>query len=98
MIAFDKMRTLKFRCVVSTDLMSRGIDLPDVQIVINIDLPQTKHSGNWPELIHRIGRAGRFGSKALAINFVKKEDFQQSERLQQFENKSLDELTTLVKT
>lgn len=38
-LAFQKMRVLKLRCVVSTDLMSRGVDLPDVQVVINFDLP-----------------------------------------------------------
>ena len=96
MIAFDKMRTLKLRCVVSTDLMSRGVDLPDVQIVINLDLPQTKSSGNWPELVHRIGRAGRFGSEALAINFIQPEELESSAKLQQFQTKSLDELTNLV--
>ena len=98
MIAFDKMRTLKLRCVVSTDLMSRGVDLPDVQIVINIDLPQTKSSGNWPELVHRIGRAGRFGSEALAINFVKSDELKNSARLQEFEGKSLDYLSALVES
>ena len=39
MIAFEKMRVLKLRCIISTDLMSRGVDLPDVQIVVNLDLP-----------------------------------------------------------
>ena len=42
MIAFEKMRVLKLRCVISTDLMSRGVDLPDVQIVINLDLPSAR--------------------------------------------------------
>ena len=82
MIAFDKMRTLKLKCVVATDLISRGVDLPDVQVVINLVLPSTASRKKtnvlktntfewWHDLVHRIGRAGRFGqTKALAINLV----------------------------
>ena len=77
-LAFEKMRVLKLRCIVSTDLMSRGVDLPDVQVVINFDLPLGRGGGagagkvgvSWADLVHRIGRAGRFGSKAMAINFI----------------------------
>ena len=96
MIAFEKMRVLKLRCVISTDLMSRGVDLPDVQIVINLDLPMHRakdamggKGAGWPELVHRIGRAGRFGSKALAINFVGEEDLK-GENLTNFQQKSVD--------
>ena len=77
---------LKLRCIVSTDLMSRGVDLPDVQVVINFDLPtgsNKKHSGSsnskdisWADLVHRIGRSGRYGSKAMAINFVTDNDLE----------------------
>lgn len=78
------------RCIVSTDLMSRGVDLPDVQIVINFDLPATRinsagkngRAGScWADLVHRIGRAGRFGSKALAINFVSETDMESTSEL-----------------
>ena len=51
----------------------------------------------WPELVHRIGRAGRFGSKALAINFVSEEDLK-AENLANFQQKSVEELTEIVKT
>ena len=109
MMAFEKMRVLKLRCVISTDLMSRGVDLPDVQIVINLDLPQhrTKDqmgiSHGWPELVHRIGRAGRFGSPAMAINFVRKDDLKsqgghESMEIADFATKSVEELADLIKT
>ena len=104
MIAFEKMRVLKLRCVISTDLMSRGVDLPDVQIVINLDLPSARakdakggKGAGWPELVHRIGRAGRFGSKATAINFVDGEDLK-NEHISAFVQKSAEELTTVIKT
>ena len=95
------MRVLKLRCIVSTDLMSRGVDLPDVQVVINFDLPSMNRNNSrdagiaWPDLIHRIGRAGRFGSKAMAINFIS-EDISSDSRLSQFKEFTVDELASKV--
>jgi superfamily II DNA/RNA helicase len=63
------MRLLKIHCIVATDLIARGVDLPDVQLVINFDVPPLEQ-----ELIHRIGRAGRFGASGLALNFVSPDD------------------------
>ena len=48
-------------------MLSRGIDVQQVAIVINYDLPKEKES-----YMHRIGRSGRFGRKGIAINFVTK--------------------------
>ena len=59
------MRVLKLRCIIATDLISRGIDLPDVRVVVNIDTPLTE-----AELVHRVGRSGRFGGHGLAFNLV----------------------------
>ena len=96
---------LKLRCVVSTDLLSRGVDLPDVQVVINLDLPigrqgaspEVAKAHRWAELVHRIGRAGRFGSEALAINFVSEGDLRAfPEQLAQIPELSIEELTGLV--
>lgn len=50
------MRVLQIKLILSTDLLSRGIDLPDVRLVINMDMPI-----NESEYFHRIGRTGRFG-------------------------------------
>mmetsp|Transcript_13206 Transcript_13206/g.32945 ORF Transcript_13206/g.32945 Transcript_13206/m.32945 type:complete len:87 (+) Transcript_13206:1456-1716(+) len=50
--------------MVATDLFGRGIDIERVNIVINYDMPE----GPNPYL-HRVGRAGRFGTKGLAITF-----------------------------
>ena len=81
--------------------MSRGVDLPDVQVVINFDLPSMNRNNSrdagiaWPDLIHRIGRAGRFGSKAMAINFIS-EDISSDSRLSQFKEFTVDELASKV--
>ena len=61
----EEFRTGQSRVLISTDLLSRGIDVQQVSIVINFDVPN-----NIESYLHRIGRSGRFGSKGLAINFV----------------------------
>jgi len=53
------------RVLISTDLLARGIDVQQVSLVINYDLPQRVES-----YLHRIGRSGRYGRKGVAINFV----------------------------
>jgi len=57
------------RCLVSSDLFTRGIDIPSVNVVINFDFPQ--YSTTY---LHRIGRSGRFGHLGLAINFITDKD------------------------
>jgi superfamily II DNA/RNA helicase len=57
------------KCLISTDLLSRGIDIQQLSLVINYDLPR---SDNIQSYIHRIGRSGRYGKKGLAINLVTK--------------------------
>ncbi|EIJ87840.1 ATP-dependent RNA helicase DDX6/DHH1 [Nematocida parisii] len=57
------------RILVSTDLVTRGIDVPSVNVVINFDLPQSTES-----YLHRIGRSGRFGTEGTAVNMVTPED------------------------
>ena len=60
------------RYIVTTNLMARGIDVQSLGIVINLNLPEDKAS-----YLHRVGRAGRFGKKGLAINFITTEEDQQ---------------------
>lgn len=57
------------RILVATDLVGRGIDIERVNIVINYDMPDGADS-----YLHRVGRAGRFGTKGLAITFVASEE------------------------
>jgi ATP-dependent RNA helicase len=57
------------RVLISTDVWARGIDVQQVSLVINYDLPSNREN-----YIHRIGRSGRFGRKGVSINFVTSED------------------------
>jgi translation initiation factor 4A len=57
------------RILITTDILSRGIDIQQVSLVINFDMPK------YPQTyIHRIGRSGRFGRKGSAINFITKKE------------------------
>ena len=53
------------RILLSTDLLSRGIDIQQLSLVINFDIPKSKET-----YIHRIGRSGRYGRKGVAINYI----------------------------
>lgn len=55
--------------MVATDLFGRGIDIEKVNVVINYDMPTDSNS-----YLHRVGRAGRFGTKGLAITFCSGEE------------------------
>eukprot|EP00270_Netrium_digitus_P004522 TRINITY_DN1568_c0_g1_i2.p1 TRINITY_DN1568_c0_g1~~TRINITY_DN1568_c0_g1_i2.p1 ORF type:complete len:429 (+),score=52.26 TRINITY_DN1568_c0_g1_i2:44-1330(+) len=68
------------RILVATDLVGRGIDIERVNIVINYDMPE-----NADTYLHRVGRAGRFGTKGLAITFVASEE--DSTRLNQVQER-----------
>lgn len=65
----NEFRNGKTRILLTTDLLARGIDIPQVNLVINYDIPPNKET-----YIHRIGRCGRFGKKGISITFVKSED------------------------
>lgn len=61
------------RILVTTDLLSRGIDVPAVTLVINFDLPQSfveRGQIEYETYLHRVGRTGRFGQNGVAINFI----------------------------
>jgi len=63
--ALDKFRRGSHPIMVATDLAGRGIDVTDIEHVINFDLPETHE-----DYIHRIGRTGRFGKTGNALSFV----------------------------
>ncbi|XP_068015669.1 probable ATP-dependent RNA helicase DDX20 [Melanerpes formicivorus] len=62
--AMAKLKQFHCRVLISTDLTSRGIDAEKVNLVINLDVPL-----DWETYMHRIGRAGRFGTLGLAVTF-----------------------------
>jgi len=69
MNTFKEFKSGKYRVLISSDVTARGIDVQQVSVVINFDIPKNKHT-----YLHRIGRSGRWGRKGLAINFVAKKD------------------------
>merc|ERR1719375_2763571 len=66
---YKQFKDFQKRIMVSTDLFGRGIDIERVNIVINYDMP-----GESDTYLHRVGRAGRFGTKGLAISFTSSEE------------------------
>ncbi|QRV75440.1 DEAD/DEAH box helicase [Ceratobasidium sp. AG-Ba] len=82
-----EFRSGSSRVLITTDLLARGIDVQQVSLVINYDLP-----ANRENYIHRIGRGGRFGRKGVAINFVTTEDVRMLRDIEQFYNTQIDEM------
>eukprot|EP00112_Aurelia_sp_Birch-Aquarium-sp1_P010169 Seg2185.5 transcript_id=Seg2185.5/GoldUCD/mRNA.D3Y31 product="Eukaryotic initiation factor 4A-II" protein_id=Seg2185.5/GoldUCD/D3Y31 len=82
-----EFRTGSSRVLITTDLLSRGIDVQQVSLVINYDLPTNRES-----YIHRIGRSGRFGRKGVAINFITTDDQRLLRDIEVFYNTSIDEM------
>jgi len=66
---FHDFRSGACRCLVSSDLFTRGIDIESVNVVINFDFPK-----NSETYLHRIGRSGRYGHRGVGINLVTYED------------------------
>jgi ATP-dependent RNA helicase len=75
------------RVLITTDVWARGIDVQQVSLVINYDLPTNREN-----YIHRIGRSGRFGRKGVAINFVKDDDIKALRDIEQFYSTQIDEM------
>ncbi|ANB12300.1 translation initiation factor eIF4A [Sugiyamaella lignohabitans] len=83
----QEFRTGSTRILISTDLLARGIDVQQVSLVINFDLPT-----NQENYIHRIGRGGRFGRKGVAINFVTSEDIDAMREIEMFYSTQIEEM------
>merc|ERR1719169_319273 len=69
---YKQFKEFQKRIMVSTDLFGRGIDIERVNIVINYDMPDDSDS-----YLHRVGRAGRFGTKGLALTFCSTDEDQE---------------------
>ena len=80
-VAMRDFRNLVSRVLISTDLLGRGIDIQQVSIVINYDIPLKIES-----YIHRIGRSGRHGRKGTALNFVNDADLKRLTDIEKYYN------------
>jgi ATP-dependent RNA helicase len=83
----EEFRSGGSRVLIATDVWGRGIDVQQVSLVINYDLPTNREL-----YIHRIGRSGRFGRKGVAINFVKNEDVRILRDIEQYYSTQIDEM------
>ena len=75
------------RILISTDLLSRGIDIQQVSLVINYDIPN-----NIESYIHRIGRSGRYGRKGTSINFLTRYDIKKMKDIEEYYHTIIEEL------
>ena len=82
-----EFRSGSSRVLIGTDLLARGIDVQQVSLVVNYDLP-----ANPKNYIHRIGRGGRFGRKGVAINFVTADDVRMMREIEQFYSTQIEEM------
>ncbi len=85
--SFTDFKQGKSRVLISSNVTARGIDIQQVSIVINFDLPKCVHT-----YLHRIGRSGRWGRKGVGINFVTCRDTAQLRRIETHYTTQISEL------
>jgi len=86
-LVMREFRSGSSRVLISTDLLARGIDVQQVSLVINFDLPS-----NLENYLHRIGRSGRFGRKGVAINFVTNNDVRVMKDIEKYYHTQIEEM------
>ena len=77
--------------LISSNIIARGIDIQQVNLVINFDIPNNVHT-----YLHRIGRSGRWGRKGNAINFVSEKDVESMRRIENHYNISIKEFADFI--
>lgn len=78
-ITLEKFRKQQINVIITTNLLARGVNVPEVQLVINYDVPfhsdrNKQKVGDADNYLHRIGRTGRFGTKGIALSIWDRED------------------------
>merc|ERR1719219_1812974 len=82
-----EFRSGSTRILISTDVLARGIDVQQVNLVINYDMPTVREN-----YIHRVGRSGRFGRKGVAINLITPDDVRDLREIELFYGTQIVEL------
>ena len=85
--AFDRFKIGEARVLLSTNITARGIDVQQVSVVINFDIPRCEHT-----YLHRIGRSGRWGRKGVGINFINRRDIFKIKEFEEYYNCEINEL------
>merc|ERR1740123_567722 len=91
--ALTSFKAREGRVLVCTDVASRGLDVPSVDVVVNYDIPK-----NSKDYIHRVGRTARAGRSGRAVSLVTQYDIELFQRIEHFLGKKLDEFTELKET
>ena len=84
-IIYEKIKNLEYKIIITTDLLSRGIDLKLVNLIINLDLPFDYINYN-----HRIGRTGRYFTKGIAITFIEEDEINKFNNTININNKIIE--------
>ena len=67
----NRFREGKEKLLITTNVCARGIDIEQVTVVVNYDMPvDTEGRPDYETYLHRIGRTGRFGKNGIAVNFI----------------------------
>lgn len=81
----DEFRLNLFTTLISTNVLARGIDVPEVDIVVNFDVPIMMKEGwkdpDYANFMHRVGRTGRFGTDGVAVTLMADETDEEMMRL-----------------
>lgn len=85
--AFNEFKNGKYRVLISSDITCRGIDIQQVGVVINFDIPKCVH-----KYLHRIGRSGRWGRKGVGINFITRTDVEKIREIEAFYSCQIQEM------
>ena len=85
--AYDEFKSGRFRVMISSNVTARGLDVQQVSVVVNYDIPKDVHT-----YLHRIGRSGRWGRKGVAINFVTKYDMEKLRFIEKYYATEIKEL------
>jgi len=91
--AFADFKCGNFRVLISSNVTSRGIDIQQVSVVINFDIPRCVHN-----YLHRIGRSGRWGRKGTGINFITRRDVSKMKEIEEFYSCQINELPSNIET
>lgn len=86
--SFNDFRSGISRVMISSNVTARGIDVQQVSVVINFDLPKCVHT-----YLHRIGRSGRWGRKGVGINFITRRDVMQIKKIEEHYSTQITEMS-----
>ena len=85
--SFNDFKRGSSRVLISSNITARGIDIQQVSVVINFDVPKCVHT-----YLHRIGRSGRWGRKGVGINFITRRDVYQIKKIEEHYSTQISEM------